>query len=426
MTTFKKTLIAVLSIALLSQQATGAVLCRWVHDEVRLNAIAESQAPVEREALTVATWKRVFSRESILSFDMAVYKQWQRELLLDQKTAEDVFRSDVFEAKVALLDKVNMLSRERFSAQDMATAIENLGLLKQRTFAKLINKWNLTKGIDQQFISEFSQDIFWSLRGAQSRNLDYLTMKPSTRAKVQQERWLHSQILEKGLIGLVSEMPAATPSLKNGLHSNLKKFWNLSLFRAFALTKLSLPGLNDKQITPELLNKIILHGIEPYRKELESEFHAQSRRNLYEVLRGKIIPVAMVAFAMHLSFSTAQVGEIKHLTLEEKQRIAEIARESGRIVDSGQQALSEVRAESRKIRYERTLQLLAEKWGGRNPTPEELSYLVGKIWQEAATPEVIARMNEMRPDLNTPNDTAFIRDLPGTFEALIADQARNP
>lgn len=432
MKNLKKQLSVILSTTLLSQalsvSAFGAGLqCTIVHDELRLGAL-QTLSQDQRTSLKTTLWQRLLNGKALNNFSVDKYKQSLSQLLAGEKAATDQELWQSVEGKLALIEFLNITSKNSLNIDDMLSRLENLQAFSQRKMMKMVDvRLDSNSFLSNQFLDQFGQDFFLLLRGAKVSTLDYLTMNSDARAKKQLGGLMQEELLTYGLKGVLSQMGVPEATIKDRIVTIAHKVLRVGLGIADVAT-LSLPEREPVQMSEELMTKVLLDGADAHQAEIDQALAPQLGKNRYEVARRWLRPVLSVALILY--FHTG--GEIKTVETQSEQvttQLIQTRQDQDRAQVSAQlQSVRESMALTSAIygqeRYLDTLDYIQQKWK-KAPNSSQMQTLLTEIYGRDLSQQQIQNLvKEVYQGQAESNNIEAMKAIPSHAKELILTEKK--
>ena len=247
-------------------------------------------------------WKYIRASENeFRDFDMTLY----RHFVSTKTTKRELARSKRFEAKVAILHRINVDNNYFIFDRPTENQISKLGLIKLRKLRDLYNRTEFYHDMDQAEIDRFYAKLFIILEGA-GRTADDLIFKSEekifeeTLARIAKYQLLKDG-LEKFLISL-PPTPGSGKTLLERLRYYRKKTKNIfyKLFDSrvgrFLELPLVLPKVSNIKLNDEILYEIVMKGADFENIKLQDAFKSQNRIENYRIFKRIYQGVAIVVY----------------------------------------------------------------------------------------------------------------------------------
>jgi hypothetical protein len=348
------------------------------------NNIARAQT--EREALEFkhyrfknSIWNKILSAKDFEKFDeneyfrlLEIYKDKNKDLLASNPVT--------IEQKLALIEAIQLRFSYFHNLPSIQDEIENLNVYKLKKVQKLFKNLDLSKRITRENLAEFSSDFFLILKGPPLSLLDYFTKNKTVRMNEHMLRVLQEDMLVRGLKGVIERIPEKEKytTLENASYY-VKRVMKFRLWRYFVIPY-DLPFIDRVKISDELLEKILLDGLDTHQSELVLELKNQNAIDNYERLRKVYRPVAFgVGFYFYYQKYQKDKEEADDKNNDEaKKKFMDEFAKLAESINAGV-AAEKTEEQLKDEQFQRVLASFKNRYH-EDPTPEEYQELHAKIY----------------------------------------------
>lgn len=330
-------------------------------------------------------WNKILHSREFENFDEFEYFRLL-EIYKDSTAPVDLMAiaPNSIEQKLALIESIQIKFSHFQNTPSVQNEIEQLNAYKLKKLQKLMKKFDLNSRLTRNSLEDFSSEFFLLLKGPPLSLLDYFTKNKSARMNERMFRVLQEDILIRGLKGTLERIPERvdyTRLEKAKLY--VKKVMKYKVWRYMVLPY-DLPWVDRVKISDQLLEKILLNGLNAHQSELIIELKRLNMIDHYERFRKVYRPVAFgVAFYYYYQKYQEEIALEEEKNNEElkKKFIEDFEKLSAAISEGDNGAKSE--KELLEIQYQRVLKNYKERYQS-DPTPEEIEELRLKIFGSAS------------------------------------------
>jgi len=329
-------------------------------------------------------WNKILATREFNSFDENEYFR-MLEIYKDERQSPNLLKINpaTIEHKLALIESLEVryvLSAEHPGIQQ---ELEKLNAYKLRKLQKLLKKFDLSKKTTRENLEEFSTDFFMIIRGSPVSVLDYFSVNKTKAMNERLFRTLEEDMLVRGLKDTLERIPES--NLETSLEKAQVFVKNVRKYKAWRLLALpyDLPWIDRVKISDDLLENILLDGLDAHQSELIVELKNQNAIDHYERFRKVYRPIA---FGTGLVFYYNKFQKLKEEAQAKedeenekaKSRFMEEFRKLSEAIHSG--AIKEKNDDDfKEDQFQRVLNSFKEKYHS-DPTAEEYKELRKKIF----------------------------------------------
>ncbi|MBY0413332.1 MAG: hypothetical protein K2Q18_04170 [Bdellovibrionales bacterium] len=322
-------------------------------------------------------WNKIITSKDFESFNDQVYFKW---LEIYKDPTKDVYQlsPNSIEQKMALIEVINsryMVDTTGYN-NNLTIEIEKLGAFKLRGLQKHLQNFDLSSKLTRDNVNDFASDLFLILKGPPVSLLDYFIKNKSAKMKLKIARTVQEDMLLMGLRGVINRIPEkrAYSRLERGKYI-IQRFFQHKLWKYLVLPY-DLPWFDRVRIPDELLQKILLDGLDAHEQELITVLKQQDMIDHYERFRKVYRPIAFsIGFYSYYEKFNGKMDENQE---EERKRLIKEFTELGasiiEISDDSNISVDQLKAEH----LQRLIQRYEEE-NGKKPTTEEITEMQEKL-----------------------------------------------
>jgi len=329
-------------------------------------------------------WNKILATREFNSFDENEYFR-MLEIYKDERQSPNLLKINpvTIEHKLALIESLEVRYVLSADHPGIQQELEKLNAYKLRKLQKLLKKFDLSKKTTRENLEEFSTDFFMILRGSPVSVLDYFSMNKTKAMNERLFRTLEEDMLVRGLKDTLERIPES--NLETSLEKAQAFVKNVRKYKAWRLLALpyDLPWIDRVKISDDLLENILLDGLDAHQSELIVELKNQNAIDHYERFRKVYRPIA---FGTGLVFYYNKFQKLKEEAQAKedeenekaKSRFMEEFRKLSEAIHSG--AIKEKNDDDfKEDQFQRVLNSFKEKYHS-DPTAEEYKELRKKIF----------------------------------------------
>lgn len=329
-------------------------------------------------------WNKVLGTREFNSFDENEYFR-MLEIFKDERQSPDLLKINPvsIEHKLALIESLEVRYVLSTNHPGIQQEIEKLNAYKLRKLQKLLKKFDLSKKTTRENLEEFSSEFFMIIRGAPISVLDYFSVNKTKAMNERLFRTLEEDMLVRGLKNTLERIPES--NLETSLakaQAFVKKIRKYKAWRLLALPY-DLPWIDRVKVSDELLEKILLDGLDAHQSELIVELKKQNAIDHYDRFRKVYRPIAYgagVVFYYHKYQNYQKEADEKEEEENEeaKARFLNEFKKLSEAIHSGA-AKEKSDEDIKEEQFQRVLNSFREKYHSE-PTAEEYRELRKKIF----------------------------------------------
>lgn len=356
-----------------------------IPEEVLLAQSKKSAIQLEHYRFKNSIWNKILMVREFEHFDENEYFRLL-EIYKDSSGSEKkllAMNPVSIEQKLALIEAIQLKFSHFEKLPSVQSEIQNLNSYKLKKLERLMKNFDLNSKVTRENLEAFSSEFFLILKGPPLSLLDYFTKNKTAKMNERMLRVLQEDMLIRGLKGTLERIPLrANYSATESARHYIKKVMKYKAWRILVLPY-DLPWVDRIKISDELLEGILVDGLNKHEHELVAELKRQNLIDHYERFRKVYRPVAYgVGFYFYYQKfqefmaeaqekEDARNEEAKKIMLEDFQKLSE-ALASVEVEEKSDQELKE-------MQFQRVLQSYKDRYQ-QEPTSEEYQELRQKIF----------------------------------------------
>jgi hypothetical protein len=284
------------------------------------------------------------------------------------------------EQKLALIEAIQIKFAHFQNTPFIQDEIQKLSAYKLKKLQQLMKKFDLSSKVTRANLQDFSSDFFLILKGPPISVLDYFAKNKTALMNKRMIRVLQEEMLIKGLKGTLERIPVEENITQlEKARFFVKKVMKYKVWR-FMIIPYDLPWIDRVKISDELLEKILLDGLDEHESELIAELTRQNLIDHYERFRKAYRPVAFgVGFYYYYENSQKKLDENEEKSDEiAKKKFIEDFKKLSDAITSGD-TIEKTDEEIKEIQFQRVLKSFKERYH-EDPTASEYKELHQKIF----------------------------------------------
>lgn len=320
-------------------------------------------------------WNKIIRSKDFENFNNDLYLYYLDNYLKDSYFLESAPSN--IEQKIALITAIS--SKFNFGqAITLQDEILKLNAIKLRKLQKLLAKFNLSSKLTRENLQEFSSDFFFLLKGSPISIFDYFTKNKTVRMNERIFRVLEEEMLLNGLKKTLQQIPISQTSTPiEQLRIYIKRIIKHKYWRLLVIPY-DLPIVNRMNISDDLLEKILLDGLDLHKSEVMEQLKRQNLIDHYDNFRKIYRPIAFgVGFYFYYGEEWSEEAQLK-ANEEARKKFMEEFNKLGKAINEGDSELKTI-DQLKEKQFERVLKSFREKYN-EEPTPEEYQELYDKIF----------------------------------------------
>lgn len=352
-----------------------------IPEEVLLAQSKQSAIQLEHYRFKNSIWNKILMVREFEHFDENEYFRLL-EIYKDSSGSEKkllAMNPVSIEQKLALIEAIQLKFSHFEKLPSVQDEIQNLNSYKLKKLERLMKNFDLNSKVTRENIEAFSSEFFLILKGPPLSLLDYFTKNKTARMNERMLRVLQEDMLIRGLKGTLERIPLrANYTATESARHYIKKVMKYKAWRILVLPY-DLPWVDRIKISDELLEGILVDGLNKHEHELVAELKRQNLIDHYERFRKVYRPVAYgVGFYFYYQKfqefmaeaqekEDAQNEEVKKIMLEYFHKLSEAL------------ALEKPDQDLKEMQFQRVLQSYKDRYQ-QEPTSEEYQELRQKIF----------------------------------------------
>ncbi|MDO9181377.1 MAG: hypothetical protein Q7U04_03170, partial [Bacteriovorax sp.] len=229
-------------------------------------------------------WKKITNISEFENFHELEYQRLLEIYKNSEKPELDLLLVNPvsIEQKLALIEAIELKFTHFQNLPSIQFEIKNLSIQKLGSLQKLMKKFDLSSELTRTNIQEFASDFFFILRGPPNKLLDYFSKNKTAKTNARMIRALEEDMLAYGLRGSIESIALKEQSSQlEKAHLFIDKFLKYKIVRFFP-SLYDLPKFKNVQIPDELIEKILMDGLNEHQSELITALKKQNLLDHYE------------------------------------------------------------------------------------------------------------------------------------------------
>lgn len=238
-------------------------------------------------------WNKIMGPHDFQNFNDQEYFRWT-EIYKDANAELSNLNPVSIEQKMALIEVINtrLLHKSLNSEKSFTEEAQRLNLYKLRKLQKHMRSFKMNSKLTHIEINRFAADLMFILKGPPITLMDYFTANKTARMNARLMKMVQEDMLLLGLKGVVARIPEKDSYTKiEKMRYIIKKFVNHKFYKYLVLPY-DLPWSEKVRIPDELLEKILVDGLEAHDQELINHLKKQNMIDHYERFRKVYRPIA--------------------------------------------------------------------------------------------------------------------------------------
>lgn len=265
-----------------------------IPEEVLLAQSKQSPIQLEHYRFKNSIWNKILMVREFEHFDENEYFRLL-EIYKDSSGSENklmAMNPVGIEQKLALIEAIQLKFSHFEKLPSVQDEIQNLNSYKLKKLERLMKSFDLNSKVTRENIEAFSSEFFLILKGPPLSLLDYFTKNKTARMNERMLRVLQEDMLIRGLKGTLERIPLrANYTATESARHYIKKVMKYKAWRILVLPY-DLPWVDRIKISDELLEGILVDGLNKHDHELVAELKRQNLIDHYERFRKVYRPVA--------------------------------------------------------------------------------------------------------------------------------------
>ena len=258
-------------------------------------------------------WNKILSAKDFEQFDEVIYFR-TLQIYSNEKDISLITPISI-EEKMALIEIIQNRYAYFLGIPSLQDELVTLNTKKMHKIISLMKSFDPSSRVTRENLESFTSELFLILKGPPVGLLEYFTENKTALMNKRLYRVMQEELLLKGLKSVVYQFPEKTRyNLIEKAKLHIYRIARFKLWR-YASLPLDLPFIDQIKLSDELLEKILLDGVDAHSEELITLFRKNNMIDNYERFR-KVFRT--VAFAT--AFSFFYQGEKERRENEEKER----------------------------------------------------------------------------------------------------------
>ncbi len=325
-------------------------------------------------------WNKIISTHDFENFSDKEYFRWM-EIYKDAKNDLSNVNPVSIEQKMALIEVINgrLIPTALHAEKNLSVDVQKLNALKLRKLQMHMRDFDLSSKLTRDDLDSFAADLLIILKGPPAGLLDYFTKNKTKRMNERLMRIVQEDMLLIGLKGMVERIPEkdSYTHLERGKYI-VKRFFQYKIWKYLVLPY-DLPWIERVSIPEELLEKILVDGLDAHDQELIAYLKKQNMIDHYERFRKVYKPMAFsVGFYFYYDKFSGN-GKLDENQEEEKKKFLSEFSDLADAIAATSDSVVKSEDQLKDAQFARVLQLFREKYK-EEPTKEEYDEMRAKIF----------------------------------------------
>lgn len=286
------------------------------------------------------------------------------------------YRCDaIFQPTVA--DVLNQLNRDHseflFKGPSFESYTQNLSWMRKRKLRKLVQELEVRSFTSEKAMERYSIELSAALFGTPTNLNRWVTKTSEQRFEDSTILLIKEQLLKEGLVNTWGDVhdPKQISLLKNVL-DRIGTFQSSRVGEVLRLP-FFLPSMKNKEVSSELMFKIIRDGFNAHAEEARIALKQQTKIDAYNTFRKVYAPVFFgVIFVVQMQNAYQQLQDV--LEQQVQQTVRQLREQRQQI----EEAIPQLKQQEFQRAYDATIAEFIQKWG-EPPTAEEAAIIKAKI-----------------------------------------------
>lgn len=327
-------------------------------------------------------WNKILSAKDFEQFDEAVYFR-TLEIYSNEKDFAAITPITI-EEKMALIEVIQNHYAYFMGVPSLQDELATLNAKQLHKLFKLMKSFDPTSQVTREDLESFASEIFIILKGPPVNLLEYFTENKTSLMSKRLYRVVQEEMLLKGLKSVINQFPEKTRySLLEKAKLHIYRIARYKLWR-FASLPLDLPFIDQIKLSDDLLEKILLDGIDAHAEELIKLFRQNNMIDNYERFR-KVYRT--VAFATAFSFfyqedQQRRKDEAVSRAKQEEEQKQDFINQFKKLSETITQSSGDREKTDKELKdeqFKRNIEKFKDKYH-ENPTPDEYEEMKKKIY----------------------------------------------
>ena len=328
-------------------------------------------------------WNKIINAHEFEVFNDKEYIRWL-EIYKDAKDDLSNVNPVSIEQKMALIEVINgrLIPKVLNSAKNLSVDVQKLNAIKLLKLQKHMKNFDLSSKLTRMDLNDFAADLMVILKGPPASLLDYFTKNKTARMNERLMRIVQEDMLLIGLKGIVQRIPEkeSYSHLERGKYI-VKRFLQYKIWK-YLVIPYDLPWIERVGIPDELLEKILVDGLDAHDQELISYLKKQNMIDHYERFRKVYKPLAFsLGFYFYYDkFNDSMSGKISENQEEEKRKFLSDFKNLADSIAASSDSTIKTDDVLKEEQFERVLKTFREKYK-EEPSKEEYDEMKQKIFE---------------------------------------------
>ncbi len=370
-------------------EMTNSIIKKEIGDGAYTNKSFPDELEIKHYRFKNSIWNTLFNAKEFEEFNdndyfrhLEIYKN-----ALESPTVLLSQNPQTLEQKLALVEAIQLKFTHFHNAPTLQNEIQQLTVYQAKKVQKLMKNFDLANPLTRASLETFSSDLFILLKGPPINIMENFTKNKTVRINQRMMRILEEDLLLYGLNGIIQRIPVEEniSQLQNA-KLLVKKIMKYKTWRLLVVPY-DLPWVDQIKISDQLLEKILLDGLDNHKSELIAELKKQNLIDQYEHIRKVYRPVAFgVGFYYYYEKEHKKIIEETEAANAENEKANEAAKK--KFLDDFKKLADSINAgdtkektidELKEIQFQRVKKSFVNRYH-EEPTPDELKEMKQKIF----------------------------------------------
>lgn len=327
-------------------------------------------------------WNKILSAKDFEQFDEAAYFR-TLEIYSNEKDVT-VITPITIEEKMALIEVIQNRYAYFLGVPSLQEELATLNAKQLHKMLALMKTFDPTSKVTREDLESFASELFIILKGPPVNLLEYFTENKTTLMSKRLYRVVQEEMLLKGLKSVINQFPEKTRyTMLEKAKLHIFRIARYKLWR-FASLPLDLPFIDQVKLSDELLEKILLDGMDAHSGELIELFRHNHMIDNYERFRKVYRTVAFAAAFTYFYQEDQQrrKDEAKAREKQEEEKKQEFINQFKKLSEAITTSSSDREKTDKELKdeqFQRNIEKFKAKYH-EAPTPEEYQEMKKKIY----------------------------------------------
>lgn len=286
------------------------------------------------------------------------------------------YRCDaIFQPTVA--DVLNQVNRDNseflFKGPSFEEYTQSLSWLRKRKIRKLMQDLEVRSFPSEKALERRAIELGEALFGTHNNLSQWIRKSPEQRLDDSAILIIKEQLLKEGMLSTWSDV--YDPKQISFLKKTLDRIWTFQHSRIGELLHLPflLPSLKNKEVSPELMFKVIRDGFTAHAEEVRVALKQQTKIDAYNTFRKIYAPVFFGVMLIVQAQNAYQ--QLQDAIEQQVQQTIQALRDQRKQIE---ETIPLIKQQEFQKAYDASVAEFTQKWG-EPPTPEEAAIIKAKI-----------------------------------------------